>query len=169
MDLDFAGLAVAGLDGVDYARADFGGDGEAVDEDEDWPREVELEKGLRRGEFDDAALLRGVGRGLVEAVVAAAAQLGEAVFESVGEREGKATADLKIFLWWIFRWVWGDSRDGGGGWLEGLEVDFRAGDGEERIGAGAGREGEEGGDDLVDGVVADDAAAVEAGDVPQRA
>ena len=42
MELDFAGFAVAGFDGVDYARADVGGDGEAVDEDEDGFREVEF-------------------------------------------------------------------------------------------------------------------------------
>ena len=51
--------------------------------------------------------------------------------------------------------------DGG---LEGFEVDFGGGDGEEGVGAGAVWESEQGSDDLVDGVVADDAAAVEAGD-----
>ncbi len=35
VELDFAGFAVAGFDGVDDSGADFGSDGEAVDEDED--------------------------------------------------------------------------------------------------------------------------------------
>jgi hypothetical protein len=42
LELDFAGFAVAGFDGVDYTGADFGGDGEAIDEDEDGFREVEF-------------------------------------------------------------------------------------------------------------------------------
>ena len=87
--MDFAGLAVSGLDGVDDAGADVGGDGEAVDEDEDGSGEVEREEGLGRGELDDLAWadrcrLELVG-GLVEAVVAAAAEFGETVFEGVGE------------------------------------------------------------------------------------
>ena len=90
MELDFAGLAVSGLDGVDDAGADVGGDGEAVDEDEDGLGEVEREEGLGGGELDDLAGLAWVERGgLVEAVVAAAAEFGEAVFEGVGEG-GKA-------------------------------------------------------------------------------
>ena len=44
MELDFAGLAVAGLDGVDDARARVGRDREAVDEDEDRLGEVEFEE-----------------------------------------------------------------------------------------------------------------------------
>ena len=59
-------------------------------------------------------------------------------------------------------WCFGGGFDGGG--LEGLEVNLGAGDGEEGVGAGGLGHGEEGGDDLVYGVVADDAAAVEAGD-----
>ena len=51
-----------------------------------------------------------------------------------------------------------------GGDLHGLEFYFGADDGEEDVGAGAFGEGEEGGDDLVYGVVFDDAAAVQAGD-----
>ena len=51
-----------------------------------------------------------------------------------------------------------------GGHLHGLEFYFGADDGEEGVGAGAFGEGEEGGDDFVDGVVFDDAAAVQAGD-----
>ena len=52
----------------------------------------------------------------------------------------------------------------GGGDLHGLELDLGADDGEEGVGAGAFGKGEEGGDDLVDGVALDDAAAVQAGD-----
>ena len=71
--LDFAGFAVAGFDGVDDAGADVGAEGEAVDEDEDGLGEVEFEEGLGGGELDDLAVL-------VEAVVAAAAEFGEAIF-----------------------------------------------------------------------------------------
>ena len=57
---------------------------------------------------------------------------------------------------------------GGGGFafrgLQGFELDLGADDGEESVDAGANAEGEEGGDDLVDGVAFDDAAAVKAGD-----
>ena len=74
-ELDFAGFAVAGFDGVDYARSGVGGDGEAVDEDEDGGVEVEFEEGLGGGEFYDF-VFTGLG-GLVEAVVAAAAEFGE--------------------------------------------------------------------------------------------
>ena len=56
----------------------------------------------------------------------------------------------------------GGGFDGGG--LEGFEFYLGAGDGEEGVGAGGFGKGEEGGDDLVDRVVADDAAAVQAGD-----
>jgi hypothetical protein len=70
-------FAVAGLDGVDDAGADSGRDGEAVDEDEDGLGEVEFEEGLGGGELDDLSLAPD----LVEAVVAAAAEFGEAVFE----------------------------------------------------------------------------------------
>ena len=48
--------------------------------------------------------------------------------------------------------------------LQGLELDLGADDGEEGVDAGAFGEGEERGDDLVDGVALDDAAAVQAGD-----
>ena len=88
---DFAGFAVAGFDGVDDAGADVGREGEAVDEDEDGAGvvrgsgEVEFEEGLGGGEFDDLPWELRVGVGLVEAVVAAAAEFGEAVFEGVGE------------------------------------------------------------------------------------
>jgi hypothetical protein len=52
----------------------------------------------------------------------------------------------------------------GGGGLKRLEFDFCTKDGKEGVGACGFRQCEEGGDDLVDGVVADDAAAVQAGD-----
>ena len=55
VELDFAGFAVAGFDGVDDAGADVGRDGEAVDEDEDGLGEVEFEEGLGGGELDDLA------------------------------------------------------------------------------------------------------------------
>ncbi len=55
VELDFAGLAVAGFDGVDDAGADVGGEGEAVDEDEDGLGEVEFEQGFGGGELDDLA------------------------------------------------------------------------------------------------------------------
>ena len=74
LELDFAGFAVAGFDGVDYAGADFGGDGEAVDEDEDGFGEVEFEERFGGGEFYDF-VFAGF-RGLVEAVVATAAEFG---------------------------------------------------------------------------------------------
>ena len=48
--------------------------------------------------------------------------------------------------------------------MEGLELNFGAGDGEEGVGAGGGGKGEQGGDDLVNRVVADDATTVQAGD-----
>ena len=61
VELNFAGLAVAGLDGVDEAGADLGAEGEAVDEDEDGLGEVEFEERLGGGELDDVAVL--IGRG----------------------------------------------------------------------------------------------------------
>ena len=60
-ELDFAGFAVAGFDGVDDACADVGGDGEAVDEDEDGLGEVEFEEGFGGGELDDLASPLGPG------------------------------------------------------------------------------------------------------------
>ena len=133
MELDFAGLAVAGLDGVDDAGADFGGDGEAVDEDEDGLGEVEFEEGFGGGEFDDLA-------GLIEAVVAAAAEFGEALFEGVGEgSEDRRT--MRCFRGFfcsgfLCGFGWFGMTVGGGG-LHGLEFDFGGDDGEEGVGAGA--------------------------------
>jgi len=66
---------------------------------------------------------------------------------------------MRIFL---RAWRGGQGFDGGG--LQWLEFNLGAGDGEEGVGAGGGGKGEEGGDDLVDRVVADNAAAVQAGD-----
>ena len=62
---DFAGLAIADLDGVDDAGAVLGADDDAVEQDEDGQREVEIEQRLGGGELDDASLL-------IEAVEAAA-------------------------------------------------------------------------------------------------
>ncbi len=53
LKLNFAGLAIAGLDGVDDAGADVGADGEAVYKDEDRLGEVEFEQGFGRRELDD--------------------------------------------------------------------------------------------------------------------
>ena len=78
MELDFAGFAVAGFDGIDYACAGVGADGEAVDEGEDGFVEVEFEEGFGGGELYDL-VFAGFG-GLVEAIVAAAAEFGQAVF-----------------------------------------------------------------------------------------
>ena len=55
-----AGFAVADLDGVDQALVQVGRDGEAVDQDEDGLREVDVEQRFGRGEFEDA---RRSGRG----------------------------------------------------------------------------------------------------------
>ena len=77
-EADLAGLAVAGFDGVDEARADVGREGEAVDEDEDGAGEVELEEAFGGGELDGDGGVFGVDGGLVETVVAAAAEFGEA-------------------------------------------------------------------------------------------
>ncbi len=168
VELDFAGLAVAGFDGVDEAGADVGGEGEAVDEDEDGAVEVEFEEGLGGGELDDVAGVA-LGCGLVEAVVAAAAELGEAVFEAVGEVEdggweGDGPGGFLCCFSCRLRGGWGLGGLGGRGLLERLELDLGTLDGEEGVDAGGFGQGEEGGDDLVDGVVADGASAVEAGD-----
>ncbi len=160
MELDFAGFAVAGFDGVDDAGAALGSDGEAVDEDEDGLGEVELEEGLGGGELDYFA-------GLIEAVVAAAAQFGETVFECVGEGEGVdgcGLCGLRGFLCCGLFGLGSFGLDVGRGDLHRLEFDFGADDGEEDVGAGTFGQGEEGGDDFVYGVVLDDSAAVEAGD-----
>ena len=93
---DLAGFAVAGFDGVDEARADVGRECEAIGEDVDGAcgfvgarggGEVEVEERLGRGELDDLAGCVGVSVGLPEAVEAAAAEFGEALFERVGDVE----------------------------------------------------------------------------------
>jgi hypothetical protein len=78
VELDFSRLAVTSFDGVDEAGADVGTEGEAVYEDIDWLGEVEFEEGFGGGELDDFS-------GLVKAVVASAAEFGEAIFEGVGD------------------------------------------------------------------------------------
>jgi len=175
VELDLAGLAVSGLDGVDEAGADAGGEGEAVNEDEDgaggWVGEIQFEEGLGGGELDDRAG-RTVGCGLVETVVAAAAEFAEPVFEGVGEIEdwgggshvsGRFQGLLRRFRC-RFRCGRGCDGLGGGGLLERFEFDLGALDGEEGVDASGGGKCQEGGHDLVDGVVADDPSAVEAGD-----
>ena len=72
LELDFAGFAIAGLNGVNNSGAACRADNEAIDEDEDGLCEVELEKGFRGGEFDD--LVFDVSDWLKEPVVAAAAE-----------------------------------------------------------------------------------------------
>ena len=84
-ELDFAGFAVTGLDGVDDAGAKFRIDCETVDEDEDRLGEVEFEEGFGGGEFDDFIFT--AGSLLEETVVAAATEFGEAFLESVGKVE----------------------------------------------------------------------------------
>ena len=92
VELDFAGFAVAGFDGVYDSAADFGGDGEAIDEDEDGLGEVEFEEGLGGGELDDAAVLE-------EAVIAASAEFGEALFQGVGDIDyGRGWCGLRGFF-----------------------------------------------------------------------
>ena len=181
-ELDLAGFAVAGFDGVDEAGADVGREGEAVGEDEDGTRgfvrargcgEVELEEGFGCGEFDyfsiadgSATLRGGVSVGLPEAVVAAAAEFGEAFFECVGEIEGWGGF---FFLCRFFCCALGfgfgcDFFRGDGGALHRLELDVALLDREEGVDAGGFRQREDAGDDFVDGVPANGAAAVEAGD-----
>ncbi len=75
---DLAGFAIGGFDGVDDAGAVVGADDDAVEENEDGEGEVEVEQRLGRGELDDLALLP-------EAVVAAAAEFGEARLEGLGD------------------------------------------------------------------------------------
>ena len=113
-----------------------------------------------------------VGVGLPEAVVAAAAELGEALFEGVGDVESARREwhffELRIFLQRVLALVrvrvvrrrlrgpaWARVLARGAGW------------GRVRRACGFGRE--HASDDLVDGVAADDAAAVEQVTVPQRA
>ena len=171
VELDFAGLAVAGFDGVDEAGADVGGEGEAVDEDEDGAGEVELKERLGGGELDDGAG-GAIGGGLVEAVVAAAAELGESLLEGVGDvDDGGWEIGLFGFAGGFFCGLGGGSGIGGGGGgfgagalLQRLQMNCGADDGEEGVDAGGLGKCEEGVDDLVDGVAADGAAAVEAGD-----
>ena len=104
--------------------------------------------------------------GLEETVIAAAAEFGEAIFQCFCEVEGggfrlrRSGGFFRCGFFWLGRV--GLLFDGGH--LHGLEFDFGAEDGEEGVGAGSFGQGEEGRDDLVHGVVFDDAAAVKAGD-----
>ena len=164
-ELHFSGFAVAGFDGVDDAGADVGADGESVDEDEDGLGEVEFEERLGSGEFHD--LVFTFGAGLEEAVVAATAEFGETLFQGFGEVEVGGDRGFLGFDGFLER---GFLELGGVGFLfdrghlHWLELSSASDDGEEGVGAGAFWKGEECRDDLVDGVVLDDAAAVEAGD-----
>ena len=81
----------------------------------------------------------------IEAVVAAAAEFGEAVFECVGEvePESRFRTSWRISLCGLLG-LWGSAGFFDGGHLHGLEFDLGADDGEERVGAGAFGEGEEG-------------------------
>ena len=75
---DFAGLAIADLDGVHDAGAGVGRNDQAVNQQEDWLAEVDVEQGFRGGEFEDLAVL-------VEAVEAALAEFEEAGSQVIGE------------------------------------------------------------------------------------
>ena len=106
--------------------------------------------------------------GLPEAVVAAAAQFGEALFEGVGDVEGWVSGFFLAFVdFFAARLVFGSGSISSAeitGPLHGLEPDVAALDGEERVDARAFWLREHARDDLVDGVATDDAAAVQAGD-----
>ncbi len=155
LEAHFAGLAVAGLDGVDDAGADIGGDGQAVDQDEDGLGEVEFEQRLRGGELDDLSTLE-------EAVIAATAEFGEAVFQRIGYVDDRwGGCGFGLLRGELSRLGWRESFDDcDAGTLQGLELDLRADDGEERVGACAFGLREQRGDDLVDRVALDDTAAV---------
>ncbi len=51
---DFAGFAVADFDGIDQALVEVGRDRDAVHQDEDGLREIDIEQRFGRGEFEDA-------------------------------------------------------------------------------------------------------------------
>src|SRR6185369_13500365 len=134
-------------------------EGETVDEDKDGSGEVEFEEGLGRGEFDDLVVLE-------EAVVAAASQFSEAIFESVGEVEDWfELCDFEGLLCGGFSGLrrFGGSCLFGRGGLHGLEFDFCALDGEESVDACAFGLRQNRGNDFVDSVGLDGAAAVKAG------
>ena len=80
--------------------------------------EVEFEERLGGGELDDLAVLRRFGRGLVEAVVAAAAEFGEALLEGVGEVEG-CGAGLATLADFFDGFLCGLGAGFGGGFLGG--------------------------------------------------
>ena len=72
----FAGLAVADLDGVDEALMHVGPDGQTVDQEEDGLREIDVEERLGGGEFENLAVLE-------EAIEALLAELEEVVAEGL--------------------------------------------------------------------------------------
>ena len=78
LENDFAGFAIADLDGVHDAGAGVGSNHQAVDQQEDRLAEIDVEQRLGRGEFEDLAVL-------VEAVEAALAQFEEAGLQLIGE------------------------------------------------------------------------------------
>ena len=52
-----AGFAVGDLGGVDDAGAVFGRNYDAIDENEDWEAEVQIEEAFGTGELEDLAVL----------------------------------------------------------------------------------------------------------------
>jgi hypothetical protein len=75
---DFAGLAVADLDGVHDTGAGVGRNDQAVNQQEDGLAEVNVEQGFRGGELENLAVL-------VEAVEAALAEFEEAGSQMIGQ------------------------------------------------------------------------------------
>ena len=133
VELDFAGLAVAGFDGVYDAGAESGLRAR---------RSTRTKMGLapksssrRDSGVENSTMLPF----LVEAVVASAAEFGEAVFECVGNVE-RSVASVgwfsRTFLRRFLR-LWASGSALGCGCLHGLDLHFGADDGEEGVGAGA--------------------------------
>src|SRR5581483_4205527 len=97
---------------------------------------------------------------------AAAPEFGETLFECFGDVEGGCGGFffLRGFCGALWFWLGLDLSSGNCGALHRLEFYFAALDREQCVDAGAFRLREDAGDDLVDGVAADGAAAVQAGD-----
>ena len=76
-------FAIADFDGVDEAGARFGIDGQAIDDDPDWLREVDVEKRFGRREFVKAAVL-------IEAVEAALLDVDQRVAQGILIRRAPA-------------------------------------------------------------------------------
>ena len=87
---NFAGLAIRNLDGIDDAGTVLGAHGDAVEQNEDGQREVEIEQRLGRGELYDASLLP-------ETVESTSTQLGESSFQCFSMR-GVATGGGRFGL-----------------------------------------------------------------------